>query len=92
MPDANEPTPAQEEMTFVVEGLSSLSQSLTGGSQPTSTPVKLLKKDLERYNSRAKEYVDKLKMDAAVHRRSGSNQATLSPPDPISFWNVQVIE
>ena len=90
MPGANEATPAREEVQFEIFGLSNLCQNLTAASQSSTTPAKLLDKDLELYEVRANEFCIKTMADAAANRPSGSSKAQLDPPDPLLFWNVQV--
>ena len=92
MPGANEATAAREEVQFEISGLSNLCQNLTAGAQSSTTPAKLLDKDLDLYELRAKEYCVKTMQEAAANRPSGSSKAKLDPPDPLLFWNVQVCE
>ena len=91
MPGANEATAAQEEVQFEISGLSSLCQNITSVAQSSTTPAKLLEKDLELYEVRAKEHCIKTLAEAAANCPSGS-KAKIDPPSPLFFWNVQVCE
>ena len=77
------------DVSFVLQGLSNLSQNLIPGGSSSSTPARLLDKDLAKYESRANDYCIKIMKEAAVGLPAGS-KPVLSPPDPLSFWNVQV--
>ena len=90
MPGANDVTPAREEVHFEISGLSNLCQNLTAEAQSSTTPAKLLDKDLDLYEVRAKEHCIKTMAEAAANRPSGSSKAKIDPPDPLFFWNVQV--
>ena len=84
--DTTEETEASE-VTFVLQGFS---QNLTVGSSSSSTtPAKLLDRDLQKYESRAKDYCIKIMKEAAVGVPAGT-KPVLDPPDPLSFWNIQV--
>ena len=90
MPVANEATTARQEVEIEIDGLPNLSQNLIAGAQSSTTPAKLLDKDLERYETRSTEFCIKMLAEAAANRPSGSPKAKLDPPDPLMFWNVQV--
>ena len=76
------------EMSFVLEGFDTLSQNLTAGGSSTTT-TKLLDKDLQKYETRANDYCKKIMNEAAVGLPAGS-RPVLAPPDPLTFWNIQV--
>ena len=90
LPGANEATEAREEVQFEISGLSNLCQNLTAAAESSTTPAKLLDKDLELYEVRAKEHCIKTMQEAAATLPSGSSKAKIDPPDPLFFWNVQV--
>ena len=75
-------------MSFVLEGFDTLSQNLTAGGSSTTT-TKLLDKDLQKYETRATDYCKKIMNEAAVGLPAGS-RPVLAPPDPLTFWNIQV--
>ena len=79
------------EVSFVLQGFSSLSQnqSLSLGSSSSTTPAKLLDRDLHKYESRAKDYCIKIMKEAAIGVPAGT-KPVLDPPDPLLFWNIQV--
>ena len=87
--DTTEETEAQE-VSFVLQGFSTLSQNqnLSVGSSST-TPAKLLDRDLHKYESRAKDYCIKIMKEAAIGVPAGT-KPVLDPPDPLLFWNIQV--
>ena len=75
------------DVTFVLQGFSSLSH-MTAGSSST-TPSKRLDKDLQKYESRANDYCTRILKEAAVGVPVGS-KPVLDPPDPLAFWTIQV--
>ena len=77
------------EVTFVLQGFSTLShKQLTGGGS-TSSPNKLLDRDLKKYESKANDYCMKIMKEAAVGVPAGTTPV-LDPPDPLYYWNIQV--
>ena len=74
-------------MSFVLEGFDTLSQNLSAGG--STTAAKQLDKDLQKYENRATDYCKKIMKEAAVGLPAGS-RPVLAPPDPLTFWNIQV--
>ena len=100
MPGANEENNAREDIAFEIPGLESLSMNLVGGATTSTTPSRLLDKDLELYDKKAHFYCQKVMKDAArkdamdassnVSGDETNIKTTITPKDPVLFWNVQV--
>ena len=88
MPEDTNQQPDVPEMSFVLEGFDTLSQNLNAGGSAT-TAAKQLDKDLQKYESRATDYCKKIMNEAAAGLPAGS-RPVLAPPDPLTFWNIQV--
>ena len=89
MPQEAEESEAPE-VTFVLQGFGTLSQNhLTAGGSSSTTPAKRLDKDLQKYEAKANDYCKKIMKEAAVGVPAGS-KPVLNPPDPLTFWNIQV--
>ena len=76
------------EMTFELKGFTTMSHNLIAGGS-SSTQARLLDKDLQWYESRANAYCIKIMKEARLNLPPGS-KPVLDPPDPLTFWNIQV--
>ena len=76
------------EMTFELKGFTTMSHNLIAGGS-SSTQARLLDKDLQWYESRANAYCIKYMKEARLSLPPGS-KPVLDPPDPLTFWNIQV--
>ena len=89
--NAEEATEATDEVQFELAGLPSLSQNLVVGAQSSTTPGRLLEKDIQHYEKKAREYRSRVLADIRSKLPAGTKKFTLSHlPDPLLFWNIQV--
>ena len=61
------------------------------GAQSSTTPGRLLEKDLQMYERKSKEYRIRILTDIRSKLPTGTKKFTLTHlPDPLLFWNLQV--
>ena len=71
---------------FSIPGLPLLSKTMFPSTSRAETQrCQKLERDISIYESKAKEFVEKIKEDAI-----SKNQTELAVPDPLSFWLSQV--
>ena len=77
----------EEDESITIPGLKFLSKKIIKGTKsPTSDPSAALKQDLDQYNIKSKQVINKLMKSASHKEGEQGEMKTKKPGDPMDFW------
>ena len=83
----------EEEKTITIPGLKFLSKKIIRGNNgSTSDPAAALKRDLDQYQIKSKQVLNKLMQSASHKVGEEGEMKTRNPTDPMDFWVKELLQ